>query len=175
MKKTTKSILTMLGMLMATLCLAQPEKNIGKEKIKELSFMLGEWSGGGWMINPDRTRSEFTQEEKIEMDLNGAILIIHGNGWDMEGKSIHNALGIISYDIKEDKYFMQAMLENGQQTKAELELISENKIEWWFEVNNGSIKYQLTFEGDAWTEKGEFSLDGSVWYPFIEFTLTKNL
>jgi len=173
MKNTIKLILVIAGISVASLCLAQSEENISKEKIKQLDFLLGEWSGGGWMMNQDRTRSDFTQTEKIEMELNGAVLVIHGQGWDTDSKPIHNALGIISYDTKEEKYSMLAMLENGQQTNAELELISENQIKWWFAVPGGTIKYQLTFEGDAWTEKGEFSPDGNTWYPFIEFTLIK--
>ncbi len=173
MNNKTKLAVTIIGILVATLALAQENEELCKEKIKKLDFMLGEWSGGGWMMNQDRTRSEFTQTEKIEMELNGAVLIVRGQGWDTDGKSIHNALGIISYDLVEAKYFMLAMLENGQQTKAELELVSENEIKWWFDVPGGTVKYQLTIDGDTWREKGEFSPDGNAWYPFIEFTLSK--
>ena len=173
MNNTVKTLLILVGILIATMTLAQSSEKHVKEEMDKLNFMIGEWEGGGWMMNQDRTKSGFTQSEKIEMDLNGAVLVIHGQGWNTDGHSIHNALGIISYNAKEEKYSMLAMLEDGQQTKAELELVSKNQIKWWFSVPSGTIKYQLAFERDTWVEKGEFSPDENVWYPFIEFTLTK--
>ena len=173
MKLLIKTAVTLLGLLAAVLSFSQTTDNLCKQKMKQLDFMIGKWTGGGWMINQDRTRSEFLQEEVIESDLNGTVLVIHGKGWDQDQKPIHHAFGIISYNLEEEKYNMLAFLEDGKQTKANLEIIEDGKIKWWFEAGNGTIKYTITYTNNAWNEKGEFSPNGEVWFPFIEFNLNR--
>ncbi len=175
-----KKIVTIAGVLIGSLIVgqgvAQPSQSQSKEKIKALEFMVGEWSGSGWMMTPDMGRVEFTQKEVIAFGLNGAILHIEGQGWNPEGKLVHNALAVLSYDGREGKYFMNSFLEDGKQGKAELELQEDGKVKWWFSPQPGQpavIEYLITIADDTWTEKGRYSPDGQQWFPFIEFTLKR--
>ncbi|MEQ9230757.1 MAG: hypothetical protein RIF46_08730, partial [Cyclobacteriaceae bacterium] len=110
-----KNIITIIGVLIGTLIVgqgvAQTTEEVCKEKIKALSFMQGEWSGGGWMMTQETGRVEFTQTEQIELGLNGALVHIAGQGWDKEGKMIHNAMAIVSFDPTANEYAMHSFLE----------------------------------------------------------------
>ena len=174
MKNKTKIFLTILGLLIATLSFAQSLEETCKNKMKELDLMVGSWQGGGWALDDNRARTEFTVDETIKYELNGTVLHVRGLGWDLNKKLTHNALAIISYDAAQEKYFMTSFLENGMQTKAELEIIEPGKINWWFNTGQGAtIRYSITIQNGEWTEKGEYSPDGEIWYPIVEFTVKK--
>jgi len=153
---------------------AQQMQEKCKSKLQKLSFMEGKWSGSGWAVNPDdRSRETFSQEETISYELQGTILHIRGKGHNEDGEAIHNALGIIYYDAKEDTYFMHSFLDTGQETKAHFEPTGDG-YKWWFgDGNGGTIQYTATFEQGKWVEKGAYSRDGEQWYPFMEFQLTQ--
>jgi hypothetical protein len=144
------------------------------EKMQALQFMEGSWEGGGWIMDSQtRTRSNFTQKEEIKYDLNGVALVIRGTGYAEDGKQIHNALGVVSYDVIKGSYEMYALLETGNKTIAELKVLEPGKLEWGFEVPGGTVRYLITVKDGVWTEKGDFSPDKVNWYPFIEFSLNK--
>ena len=165
-----KYLITILLFGMVLQGMAQSEQ---QKKMEELQFMEGTWSGDGWMVGQDRVRTEFTQTEEIRYELNGMIMVVRGIGKNVEGETIHNALGIVSYDLSKG-YQMNAYLDNGQQTLANMEITGEGKLRWWFDPGNGStIQYSMEFKDGIWTEKGEFSPDKVNWYPFLQFTLKK--
>lgn len=162
-----------LGLFILTDTSAQTE-NVSKEKMKALSALTGEWSGGGWLITREQERKDFTQKEWIKYELDGTIIQIKGQGRNPEGDLIHNAYAIMSYDQKEGKYFMDSYLEDGRQTKANMEIMEDGRIKWWFETpDGGTVRYFISIDEDTWTEKGEYSRDGNNWFPIIQFTLNK--
>ena len=174
MKTNTQFILTLMGILIATISLTAQTKPIHKTKMEALAKLSGTLAGSGWMTTPDRQRVEFSQKEEITFELNGSVLHIRGEGFSPEGKQIHNALGVMFYDSTKGKYYMDAFLETGQHTVAELAL-TETGLNWFFETEQGGlVKYVITIQDGVWTEKGYYSPDGIAQYPFIEFTLTKN-
>lgn len=175
-----KIIVITIGVLIGTFIVgqgvAQTQEKETKKQIGSLEFMVGEWSGGGWMMTQETGRVEFTQKEQINLALNGAVLEIAGQGWNLEGEMIHNAKAIVSYDHQAKEFFMHSFLENGRQTKANFELTSEGKIKWWFKPypeQPAVIEYFITVDNDTWTENGRYSPDGKQWFPFIEFTLKR--
>ena len=154
--------------------MSQSTGEVSKEKMKELAFMEGQWKGGGWNINQDRTRSEFSQSEDVAYELNGTVLLIKGKGVDQDGKLVHNALGVVSYNAAEGNYIMHAFLENGMRTEAQLEIIAPGKAKWWFEPGNGAtIRYTFSVVDGTWTETGEYSPDKETWYPSLSFSVEK--
>ncbi len=176
-----KNIVTIIGVLIGTLIVgqgvAQSTEEVCKEKIQALRFMEGDWAGSGWVMTQEAGRVEFTQKEKITFALNGSLLQIAGQGWNPEGKMIHNAYAVISYDPIANEYAMHSFLENGRQTKAQFEPQGDGEIKWWFSPNPGQptiIEYTINISEDTWVEKGRYSPDGTQWFPFIEFTLTKD-
>ena len=172
--ETIKKLLIMVAGILAISAFSQPPVPRNAEKLKALTMLTGSWSGGGWMTTPDRQRVEFTQGEEIAFELNGTVLNIRGKGFNSEGKEIHNALGIIFYDEKQDKYFMDAFLATGQHTLAQIEL-TELGMNWSFQTEQGAtISYVIEIVDGTWTEKGFYSPDGTTKFPFIEFTLAEN-
>ena len=142
--------------------------------MKVFQSMQGNWTGGGWMMTPERKRVTFTQEENIRYELNSSILHIRGKGFNDEGENIPDALGIIYYDPLQDKYLMDAFLASGQHTLAEIE-ITATGMNWSFQTDQGAtISYEIQIVDDVWTEKGFYSPDGKSKFPFIEFTLNRN-
>jgi hypothetical protein len=171
--KTIKKLLIIVAAILAISAFAQPPIANPAEKMKALTILTGNWSGGGWMFTEDRKRVEFTQKEEIGFELNETILKISGHGFNLEGKQIHNALGIMFFDTKENKYYMDAFLATGQHTLAEIAL-TEKGLDWSFQTEQGgTVKYVITIEKDTWIEKGFYSPDGVSQYPFIEFTLAR--
>lgn len=172
MKTIIKWNLGVIALLWVLMPQAQQMQEKCKSKLQKLSFMEGEWSGSGWTVNQDQSRETFSQEETISYELQGTILHIRGKGHNEDGEMIHNALGVIYYDAKEDKYFMQSFLDTGQQIRANFEP-SQDGYKWWFsDGNGGTIQYTATFDQGKWVEKGAYSRDGEQWYPFMEFQLT---
>ncbi|MDA0193584.1 MAG: hypothetical protein O2887_03400 [Bacteroidetes bacterium] len=152
---------------------AQNENENFNQQMQDLSFMVGSWKGTGWIINQGGVKSEFNQNEEIYYDLNGSVLVARGTGKNTDGKVIHDALGIISYQLQTNEYKMNAFLANGMKTEASLEIIGDGKLKWWFETGNGStIRYTSNIKDGIWTEKGEYSPDNEAWYPFMQFSLS---
>jgi len=150
------------------------QSDTNKDKMIALSELEGDWSGGGWMITPSRERIEFSQKESINYELDGTILQIKGQGWNATGDRIHNAYAIMSYDMLLGQYVMNSFLEDGRQTKAEVEIMEDGQIKWWFNTpEGGTVKYLISINENIWHEKGRYSPDGANWFPFIEFELTK--
>lgn len=151
---------------------AQNAESLVKTKMESLNMMEGTWKGSGWMQRgPERV--DFSQLEEVSDDLNGAVMVIKGKGWDKEKNLIHNALGILTFDPAEEKYLMNSYLEKGQHMKTEV-LVDGNNLEWGFPIGTyGFMKYKVVFENDIWKEEGFFSSDKKEWNKIMEFVLTK--
>ena len=54
-----------------------------------------------------------------------------------------------------------------------IRLNDKGEFVWGFKVPQGEVRYVITIEGDTWTEKGAFSMDGSTWYPTMEMQLKR--
>lgn len=162
-----KTILFTLIMMPGILLVAQT-----KDQMQALAPMVGNWQGDGWYVDPSRNRYEFSQKEEVNFELENTTLLIKGKGVS-EGKVIHNAMAIVQYDSAASGYTLDAFLADGKRTKATLEVKSAGSFEWWFNIDQGTIKYFIEIKDETWTEKGAYSPDGQNWYPFIAFTLTK--
>lgn len=44
-------------------------------------------------------------------------------------------------------------------------------IEWGYEDPRGTTRYRIHISDGRWEETGEFSPDGTSWYPFLGMTL----
>ena len=147
--------------------------------IHDLSFMIGEWKGEGWiMIN--RERKTFTQTETIRPKMDSLILIVDGLGYskeEVDGKKkvIHNAFGVISFDEESKSVKMLSYATTGGRRELELVRLGERKLYWAFkDEQGGTIRFtdDISNPGE-WREKGEYSPDGQRWFQFFEMTLIK--
>jgi len=141
--------------------------SISKANIKKLKFMVGNWKGTGWMMGRNG-KSEFEQIEKIEFKLDSTAVLIEGKGMT-NGKVIHNALAILTYDKTKDNYIFRSYLPSGMNAEFKAELI-DNKLYWY---PNEYVRYIIwQNEKGQWYETGENKRE-NTWNQFFEMTLDR--
>ena len=143
--------------------------------MKNLSAINGRWEGRGWILNAMGKKSYSNVTENFQWKLDSTIIMVEGVGKKDDGTIVHNALGIISYDIFKKKYSMNSYVARGLSTNANFEVLEANKkFRWWFEDNSGGIfRYTTTTDSKHWKEEGEYSGDGKTWKKFFEMNLGK--
>ncbi|HUS19820.1 MAG TPA: hypothetical protein VMZ25_09235, partial [Terriglobales bacterium] len=74
-----------------------PDPVAQAQQVKKLDFIVGEWSGEGWMDLPGGVRETFTSWEKIQSKLDGVALLVEGlHKSKATGKVVHQTLAVIS-------------------------------------------------------------------------------
>ena len=147
-------------------------------ELAKAAFLLGKWQGGGWIeLGPNR-RSEFRQFETISSRLGGDLIVMEGLGKRTapDGTEIvtHEALGILSWDAKQQKALMRAYRAGGQFVDADVTL-QPNRLTWQFRIAGvGDTRFTIVLdEQGRWFEIGEMSRDGAEWRKFFETTLSR--
>lgn len=157
--------------------MAQDLSKLCKEQMNVLSGFSGRWKGDATMTQQGGITIQLVQEETIEYKLDSLILQFEGIGrkTNDQTKISFHALAFVNYNALKKNYEMKSFLMDGKQTDAFFKVIEKNKYDWGFDVPGGKIVYHITLDPIAkkWHEKGEFSPDGSQWYPFFEMNLTK--
>lgn len=144
-----------------------------KEALSKLDFMAGEWEGSGWMFTQAGKKETFEQTENIQWKLEGAVLMIEGQGKN-EGKVVHDALAIISYDPRKEAYGFRSYLANGMSGDYAAKILAENTLEWTIEAPGRIITYIITInEKGQWYEKGMMKMGERPAFQFFEMTLDK--
>lgn len=139
-----------------------------KSEVSKLAFITGKWEGSGWMMGPGGQKSDFNQIEDIQFKIDSTAILIEGLG-KSQGKIIHNALAIISYNKKEGNYLFQSYLHNGRKGEFKAELI-DGKFYWYPRTN---MRYIIELnEKDQWYEVGEMQQETN-WFQFFEMTLDR--
>ena len=175
MKKT----IFFLTMIVAANVFAQNPFQPKTETIKaieDVSFIIGDWKGTGW-IQMGPQKHSFIQTETVISKVNGTVIQIDGLGVDVKNPDIiiHQAFAIISYDIDNKKYLMKAFKGDGGQVDANMKIIDDHTFEWGFSTPMiGSVKYTTSVVNNKWTEVGEMSRDdGKTWFKYFEMVLEK--
>ena len=142
---------------------------VAKKAISELAFITGDWSGSGWMMGRDGQKHAFEQTEKISFKLDSTAILIEGMG-QAEGKTIHNALAIVTYNKADGKFNFRSYLASGRSGDYDAELI-DGGFHWY---PNENMRYIIRLnEKGQWYEKGEMKR-GDDWFQFFEMTLDKD-
>jgi hypothetical protein len=166
-------MLVFLSALVAVAANAQaPAPVISKEDMQKLKLWPGRWTGTSvWSMRGKEEHA--TVEENIAWKVDGHVLLINGLGKNAEGKVVHEAIGVLSYNSRESKYHLNSWLRDGRSTDAWFNIVGENQFQWGFETPQGKIRYSIALTEKTWKETGEFSNDGTQWYPFMTMNLTK--
>lgn len=168
-----KHSLTFTAILITcSMVFGQQPASPAKEKMNALSMWPGHWTGTS-TYRQGQTVTAATVDEKIEWRVDGYALLINGLGKNNEGQIVHEALGVLSYDPAESRYRLRTWLRDGRASDARFEVIRENNFQWGFDIPQGKIRYSISLTANTWVEKGEFSSDGSQWFPFFDMSLTK--
>src|SRR6478609_5581390 len=87
-----------------------PAGRIAKQQaaMKALSWMDGVWRGPAVTTRPGGQKITVTQTERSGPLLGGALHVVEGRGYNADGSTGFNALGIISYDPDKEAYSMRS-------------------------------------------------------------------
>jgi len=144
-----------------------------RQALKELDFMAGKWAGSGWMFIQGGKRVTFEQTEDIQWKAGKAALAIEGKGHS-EGKVIHDAFAVITYDPQRKAYDFNSVLASGMGGKFAARISAENTFEWTMEVPGRTITYIITLNDKGqWYEKGMVKMGEGQAFQFFEMTLEK--
>ncbi|MEO7443937.1 MAG: hypothetical protein ABIT96_04845 [Ferruginibacter sp.] len=139
-----------------------------KKEMEKLGFITGEWKGKGWIMEKDGQKHFFIQTENISFKLDSTAMLIEGMGMD-NGKIIHNALAIITYNKTDSNYSFHSYLSNGMEGNFKAEVIGEKL--YWYPIEGMRYIIYLN-EKRQWYETGEMKR-GEQWFQFFEMTLDK--
>lgn len=162
-----------------SLAIAQgPSPEIVKQEMKKIAYMAGRWSGEATVKKGNTPPMKVLQEENVQFKLDGTVLLVEGTGRSPEAGNpiVFNALAIVSYNQYTKQFGMKSHTMEGSQTEAYFKIVEENHFEWGFETpTKAKIRFDIVLnpQTKSWVEKGEYSPDGTTWYPTIEMKLTK--
>lgn len=144
-------------------------------RMHQLSFLVGQWQGSGWMIGPDQSRHSFDQTEHIQFKLNDTVLMIEGKGLDQtDSQVIHHALALVNWENDKQEYRFVSTLANGRSGLFKAKINEQGQFVWWMDSTQGTRRFVIELnEKGQWYEVGEFSKDGEQWFQFFEMTLDK--
>lgn len=122
-----------------------------REAMKALAFMDGTWRGHASARPAD---GPLVQTERVGPMLDGSVRVVEGRGYDSAGRTVFNALGIISYDPVQRRYSMHAHA-MGFAGDFPLEVRPDGFV-WTQPAGPGaSIRYTARIQGGEWHEIGE--------------------
>jgi len=173
-----KLIILSLLLVQVTITLAQQSGTINREQLAPLSYFIGNWQGTATITQQGGAQIKVNQLERVTWQLDSLLLNFEGIGKDpITNKQAFHAFALVYYNPDTKKLGMKSFTHEGRQTDAYFTVIDENKFEWGFDLqeNRGKIKYTITLSAKdkTWYEQGEFSPNGSQWYPFMSMNLVK--
>jgi hypothetical protein len=169
----------MLGLSLGRSLAQEPAPEAVKQEMKKIAYMAGRWSGEANVRQRDGSTIKVLQEENIQFKLDGTVLLIEGIGRSTEAGHavVFNSLAIVSYNQYTKEFKLRSHILDGNQTDAYFKVMEENHFEWGFDIPNTKAKIRfdivLNPQTKSWIEKGEYSPDGTTWYPTIDMKLTK--
>ena len=168
-----KKILILILLMAGYAAHAQDAAAERLEKMSNVKFLVGQWKGTGWMLI-DGKKQYFDQTENINAKLDGGVIIVEGMGKvPQTGRVIHNALGMLTYDVAKKQYRWTSTTTSGYISDVAPD-VSHEKFVWMLSGRAGKIRYTITSDKGDWLEIGEQSNDeGKTWTQNFEMRLKK--
>ena len=156
-----------------------PSRDAQVEAMRRLDYMVGEWTGTGWIEQRGGARLAFRGTERVQRKLDGVALLVEGNFLGRptaaaEEVPVHTTLAVISYDERAKRYRFNTWLATGSSGEHELRL-RDDGWQWTLEYPGTSVRYTFTLTAAGeWLEIGERTTDGGrTWRQFFEMRLRK--
>ncbi|MET3666835.1 DUF1579 domain-containing protein [Caulobacter sp. 1776] len=140
------------------------------EAMKKLAFMDGVWRGPAWTIMPGG-KHEVTQAERIGPLLGGSVKVVEGRGYNADGTTGFNALGIIAFEPETGAYSMRSYA-MGHAGDFKLTPTADGFI-WEVPAGPMTMRYTAVVKDGAWREVGERIMDGRPPVQFFEMNLKR--
>ena len=172
-----KTLATALLLTVAIACHAQDRPDPAtiqaaqREAMASLAFMDGVWRGPASTTLASGDKHDITQTERIGPLLGGTVKVIEGRGYDPDGKTTFNALGIISYDVAKKAYSMRSYA-LGYAGDFPVTLTADG-FGWEIPAGPVTIRYRAVVKDGTWTEVGDRIAPGKDPVRFFEMRLTR--
>ena len=140
------------------------------EAMKKLSMMDGVWRGPAWTLTATGRR-EVTQTERIGPLLGGSVKVVEGRGYNADGSTGFNALGVISFEPSTGAYSMRSYA-MGQAGDFKLAPTADGYV-WEIPAGPMTIRYTAVIKDGAWREIGERVMEGRAPVQFFEMNLKR--
>jgi hypothetical protein len=132
----------------------QPSPTLAKGMAR-LAFMRGVWAGPASGVTPTGERYSVTQTERMGPLLGGDVIVIEGRGYQADGTTGLNALGVVSWDPRTDRYEIRSYAQ-GHAGTFEMRLTADGYT-WEVPAGPGAVmRFTATVTGDRWREIGEY-------------------
>ncbi len=142
-----------------------------REAMSAFSFLDGVWRGPAATVVPSGAKHEITQTERVGPLLGGTVKVIEGRGYEPDGRTSFNALGIVSYDVARKAYSMRSYA-MGYAGDFPLTRTSEG-FSWDIPAGPVVIRYTAIVKNGTWTEVGDRVAPGKEPERFFEMKLTR--
>jgi hypothetical protein len=142
-----------------------------REAMAALAFMDGVWRGTATALGAAGDSHVLTQTERIGPLLDGTIKVIEGRGYEADGRTSFNALGIISYNVAAKAYSMRSYA-MGLAGDFPLRLTSDG-FTWEIPAGPMTIRYTAVVKDGKWTEVGDRIAPGKDPVRFFEAKLAR--
>lgn len=150
-----------------------------REAMKKLDFLVGHWSGEGWMEFVPGQRAVFKGTEVVQSKVDGLVVTIDGLHRGQRGGKgpevvVHNAFGVISFDAQTKRYRFQGFTSRGNHEDTEA-TVTEGQLVWGMKIPQfGDVRYTIKLDDKGrWFEIGEVTRGGNEWRKFFEMTLSR--
>ena len=139
-----------------------------REAMRALAFLDGHWRGSAEAPGS----GPLVQTERVGAMLDGTVRVVEGRGYDPSGRTVFNALGVISYDPVRRTYAMHANA-SGYGGNFPLE-VRPDGFSWSQPAGPGAtIRYTATVRDGEWHEVGERVAEGAPPVRMIELRLRR--
>lgn len=139
--------------------------------MEKFSKLDGQWRGQAWTLLPSGQKHQLIQTERVGPFLDGAVRVIEGRGYELDGSVSFNALGIISYDSDKDAYSMRSYAQG--HTGDFAISATEHGFEWEIPAGPMTIRYTAEIVDGTWHEVGDRIAPGRDPVRFYEMTLRR--
>jgi hypothetical protein len=157
------TVLALAGLLLAAPVAAEMTLEQKQGEIDRLGFLVGEWTGSGWMQRGPE-RHEFESRESIREAAGGLVLLIEGTHTGF------SALGVVSAADSAGAYAMRSWTSEGRGAEAAARISAPGVFEWGFD----RVRYTITVTAAGeWSEIGEYRLDSGQWTNFFRMDLKR--
>ncbi len=128
---------------------AQPPK----PTTEAVAFLDGVWIGPAEMTLPNGDVSRFEQMERVGPMMGGEIRIMEGKGRGGDGKTLFNALSVLSQEP--DGGIMMRSYTMGHDSSRSLKIDGAGGFGWEMQAGPARMRYTATVKDGVWDEVGE--------------------
>ena len=157
---------------------AQPPEVLQKSAMAKLEWLTGTWQGTAiTLMGPGRSDT-ISMREVLTYNLDSTIITVEGKGFHVvNGKVLsgiyHQAFAVLSYDNSGQFQWKAWRMPGGIYTEYSPE-IGEKNFDWSMKTPRGTMRYHIELTPQhQWHETGEFSPDGTSWFPFFDMILSR--